>query len=497
MRIVLINAPLKSAVCDWGVGHQMPLGLLMVGGPLLDAGYPVKLIDAAHHHLRDTEIVQEIIAFAADVVLIGHVGSTSAHLCCLRVLRALKATRPQVITVYGGVHPTYHDRAILAEHPQVDVIVRGEGEETVLDLVRALARRSNTSSSPCINGWEDDLPCVQSITWRKQGAVRRNPSRIPLQNLDAPRIGWELIEDWDLYRAFGLGRAAVVQFSRGCPHLCTYCGQWMFWKRWRHREVMRFVDEIAWLHREHGVQFFWLADENPTTLKDVWRSVLEEIVRRNLSIGWCGSIRAQDIVRDADILELYKQSGCLYVLMGIETLTEESLARVRKESCIDDGYQAVRLLRRHNIMSIVDYLFGLDEETPHTLWRALRGLLRYESDFVNALYLTPHAWTPPGHELKNAPIVEPDLWKWDYRHQVIGVGKLSPTQLFMGVKAVEGLYHLHPRRLWRMIAVPDPRLRQQLRFSFWHTAMTFWYEVYEHFADRVGGRWFHRPSLNR
>src|SRR5207244_2860911 len=114
----------------------------------------------------------------------------------------------------------------------------------------------------------------------------------------------------------------------------------------------------------------------PTTLKDVWRSVLEEIVRRNLSIGWCASIRAQDIVRDADILELYKQSGCLYVLMGIETLTEESLARVRKESCIDDGYQAVRLLRRHNIMSIVDYLFGICdfvEETPQLRLHAQAG----------------------------------------------------------------------------------------------------------------------------
>ena len=88
--------------------------------------------------------------------------------------------------------------------------------------------------------------------------------------------------EWDGYQAFGLGRAAVVQFPRGCPHTCTYCGQWMFWKHWRHRTVQAFVDEVEWLHRTHGVRFFWLADENPTTIPEVWQQVLEEIIRRRL-----------------------------------------------------------------------------------------------------------------------------------------------------------------------------------------------------------------------
>lgn len=87
--------------------------------------------------------------------------------------------------------------------------------------------------------------------------------------------------------------------------------------------------------------------------------------------------------------------------------------------------------------------------------------------------------------MRDAPVVENDLWKWDYRHQVIGVKHLSPTQLFIGVKLVKFLYHLHPRRLWRILTAPDPPLRQQLRFAFWHTAAVFGYEIYEHIADRV------------
>src|SRR5215207_7044320 len=100
MRIVLINAPLKTAVCDYGVGHQMPLGLLMVGGPLMHAGNDVKLIDAARDHPSATEIVGRVAAFRADIAMIAHVGSTTAHTACLRTMRAIKTVLPGTITVY-------------------------------------------------------------------------------------------------------------------------------------------------------------------------------------------------------------------------------------------------------------------------------------------------------------------------------------------------------------------------------------------------------------
>jgi anaerobic magnesium-protoporphyrin IX monomethyl ester cyclase len=482
MRIALVNGPLVSAVCDLGVGHQMPLGLLMVGGPLLDAGHQVRLIDAASEHLSDAEIARRVAAFEAELVMIAHVGSTTAHPACLRALRAVKAALPHVITIYGGVHPTYHYRAILAAHAEVDVIVRGEGEATTLELVEALAQRAP------IGGWlpTSELARILGLAYRRDGAPAVSGPRAAIGELDAYRIGWELIEDWDRYQAFGLGRAAVVQFSRGCPHTCTYCGQWMFWKRWRYRDAVRFADEVEWLHREHGVRFFWLADENPTTLKHEWARCLAEIGRRNLDISLCASIRAQDIVRDADILPLYRQAGFLYVLMGVETVTDATLDKIHKGMTVDDAYQAVRLLRRHGIMSIVDYIFGLEEETPRTLWRGLRGLMRYDGDFVNALYITPHAWTPLGHELESAPLVERDVAKWDYRHQVLAVKHLTPTQLFVGVKLVELIYHLHPRRLARVLAARDPRLRRQLRFSLRHTAAVFFAELAEHVAGRLG-----------
>lgn len=483
MRVALINAPQRSIVCEQGVGHQMPVGLLMIGGPLLDAGHDVTFIDAERKQLTPSETARLVCAGQPEVVVLSHVASTPGHPVSLETLRAIKARNPSITTVYGGVYPTYHDREILEHELSVDVVVRGEGEATVQDLIATLAEATRLERGDSLVE-ATDLSAVAGITWRQAGTITANPARTAIRDLDAYRIGWELIDDWDGYQAFGMGRAAVVQFSRGCPHTCTYCGQWMFWKKWRHRDVTRFVDEIEWLYREKGVRFFWLADENPTTIKGVWASVLDEIAGRNLDIGICASIRAGDIVRDADILHLYRNAGFLYVLMGVETVSDDALERIRKGSSVDDAYQAVRLLRQHGIMSIVDYMFGIEDETAVTIRRGLAGLHRYDGDFVNALYLTPHDWTPLGHAARSAPVVEPDLARWDYRHQVLAVRTMSPGRLVVAVKLVELIYHLHPQRLWRVVAHPDRRLRRHLRFSYLHTARVFLAEVFEAFKWR-------------
>lgn len=169
---------------------------------------------------------------------------------------------PGVFTVYGGPHPTYHATDILGAHLEVDVIVRGEGEAVALDLVTALAAGG-------------DLAGVAGLVFRRDGGVLSTPAAPSIANLNAWRVGWELIGDWDIYQCFGPGRAAIVQFSRSCPHTCSYYGQYQFWTRWRFRDPVRVAAEIAWLHRTHGVMFVDLVDENPTSSKRMWRGFLK------------------------------------------------------------------------------------------------------------------------------------------------------------------------------------------------------------------------------
>jgi anaerobic magnesium-protoporphyrin IX monomethyl ester cyclase len=471
MKILLINPPYQTITSNLGVGHQIPLGLLMVGGPLLDAGHEVRLIDAECRRLSLDAIVREVQHSSPDLVMTGHAGSTPAHPICARMLRSIKARIPGVLTAYGGVYPTYHSGRILAEEPAIDLVVRGEGEATTLELVRALESGRLGAGSR--------LGHVPGLAYRDGGAVVLTADRTPIQDLDAWRIGWELIECWDDYQCFGLGRAAIVQFSRGCPHRCTYCGQHGFWVKWRHRDPSKLADEVAWLHRTHGINFVTLADENPTTLNDKWRCFLEEMVARKLPVRFFATIRATDIVRDRDILHLYREAGLLYVLMGVESTDDEVLLQIRKGSTTREDYQACRLLKQHGIFSIIGYITGFGGEDRSSFRTALRQLRLYDGDYLNAMYVTPHAWTPFGEEARGRGVVQPDQAKWDYRHQVLAQDKLRPWQLFLAVKWLELRFHLRPGRLWSILRERDRQRRHQRLWVFRHTALVWMAEVIE------------------
>ena len=138
MRILLINPGHPSIGSRIPDEHLPPLGLLSVGGPLIDDGHAVRLLDAEFGPMPVGDIVAEAAAFAPDAVLVGHSGSTSGHPGAVEIFRALRRRFPSCKIVYGGVFPTYHWREVLAEEPQIDVVVRGEGEETARKLMRAL-----------------------------------------------------------------------------------------------------------------------------------------------------------------------------------------------------------------------------------------------------------------------------------------------------------------------------------------------------------------------
>jgi anaerobic magnesium-protoporphyrin IX monomethyl ester cyclase len=297
VKITLINPPHTAIGSRIPREHLPPLGLLSIGGPLLDAGFLVDLVDAELAPLSLAEIVREVERRRADVVMIGHSGSSTAHPTVVQLSRLLKAAIPKLLIVYGGVHPTYHWDEILEECAEIDVIVRGEGERTAVDLMRAIVTRGSLSS-------------IRGLAFRLHGKIIATPSAEVIRDLDAYRVGWELI-DHSRYSYWGGKRAVVVQFARGCPYLCSYCGQRGFWTQWRHRDPVKLARELARLHREHGVELINFADELPTGSRKMWQTFLEALIAENVPLLLVGSTRASDIVRDRDILHLYERAGVI------------------------------------------------------------------------------------------------------------------------------------------------------------------------------------------
>ena len=471
MRILLVNVPHPAIGSRIPDDHLPPLGLLAIGGPLIDDGHEVRLLDAEFGPMPTRAIVDAALGFAPDAVLFGHSGSTSGHPVIAEVAQAIATAIPWVLIVYGGVFPTYHWREILQQESYVTAIVRGEGEETARRLMRALDRGQH-------------LADIAGVAYREAGLpVATKPAPV-IRDLDAYRIGWELI-DHARYSYWGGLRAVVVQFSRGCPHLCNYCGQRGFWTRWRHRDPLRFARELARLSREHGVKVINFADENPTVSKKVWRVFLEALIAENVDLILVGSTRADDIVRDADILHLYRKAGWVRFLLGMESTDQRTLELIRKGAATTTDREAIRLMRRHGILSMATWVVGFEEETDRDHWRGLRQLLACDPDQIQMLYVTPHRWTPYFRFAAERRVIQTDRRRWDYKHQVLATRYLAPWRVLLWFKFTELVLQCRPRAIWRTYFQRDARLRHAMR---WYTQMgrRVWpFEILNFLRDRL------------
>ncbi|HEX8987467.1 MAG TPA: magnesium-protoporphyrin IX monomethyl ester anaerobic oxidative cyclase [Rhodocyclaceae bacterium] len=458
-RILLLNPPhtaIGSRVPD---DHLPPLGLLAIGGPLLDAGFDVELLDAEFGPLKQDEIVARIVRAAPRVVMTGHSGSSSAHATVATLAELIKAALPETLIVYGGVFPTFHCREVLERCPAIDFVVRGEGERTATRLALAIAAGARPGDAA--------LAAIEGIAYRCRGQVVVTRRPLPIENLDDYRVGWELI-DHTRYSYWGGRRAVVVQFSRGCPYLCSYCGQRAFWVRWRHRDPVRFAAELARLHREHGVEVINFADELPTGSRAAWQAFLEALIAEDVKLTLVGSTRAGDIVRDADILHLYRRGGVVRFLLGIETYDESTLHGIRKDTSTAMDREAIRLLRDHGIISMATYVVGFEEERDGHYWASLKQLLRYDPDQIQLLYLTPHRWTSYFASVAHREVVQPDTRLWDYKHQVLATRHVPAWRVLLWVKFIEAAMQLRPRALARTFLSTDPEFRHGMR---WYVRM--------------------------
>jgi len=464
-RVLLINPARRFIANHHGVGYLTPLGLVSIGGPLIDAGFTVKLIDHDAYGWSFKKLIREAGKIQADYVLLGHSGSTAAHKTALKTIHEIKNNFPNVKIIYGGVYPSYADQSIMRECHEIDFIVRGEGEQTIVELIRALENCGN-------------LETVEGITWRNGNQIIANHSRAPIQNLDAYRPGWELV-DWSLYRMFGFECAAGLQFSRGCPLTCSYCGQWMFWKKWRHRSPENIVEQLRVLKNQYGVDYVWFADENFSADKDTLKRLLELIIAADLNLSLNINMTAADVVRDADMIHLYKAAGVDYMVMGVESLKDQVIVDIRKNNPFAISKEAVRLLRQNNILSLTNIIYGLEVESWKTIGEKFQNLLELDSDILNACYIMPHFWTMQGKTVKPFDVIQSDLSKWSYRNQIIATPYLKPFELFLGVKLTEALYHLRPKALKRIFFAEDKRYRKIMRSSMWAGIRVILAEIFE------------------
>jgi anaerobic magnesium-protoporphyrin IX monomethyl ester cyclase len=190
-------------------------------------------------------------------------------------------------------------------------------------------------------------------------------------------------------------------------------------------------------------------------------------------------------VRDAAILHLYRKAGVARLLMGIESTDERTLQRIRKGSTQAIDREAIRLLRRHGIISMAACVTGFAQESDADYWRTLRQILEYDPDQIQLLYATPHRWTAFAEEQASRKVIQTDLSRWDYKHQVLKSEQVPNWRVLFWMKLIEAVSQLRPKSVLRVLAHPDPGFRSAMRWYYSIGRQVWPYELWHWlFYDR-------------
>ncbi len=422
MRIVLVHPNYHSGGAEIA-GTWPPAWVAYLAGHLKDAGFSdVHFIDAMTNNLDDAEVRRRLAELKPDVV--GVTSITPSIYKAEEVLKAALETCPDAVRVLGGVHATFMYKQVLSEAPWIDVIVRGEGEEIFLNLIRAIDQ----------GRWPVDRHEIKGLAFRDGDKIIATQAAPTVKDLDAINPNWELL-DWSKYMYIPLGvRVAIPNMARGCPFTCSFCSQWKFWRDYRVRDPIKVVDEIERLVRDHDVGFFILADEEPTINRKKFIQFCEELIARGLpdKIKWGINTRVTDIMRDKDLLPFYREAGLVHVSLGTEAAAQLKLDRFNKETKVGENKEAIRLLREADIFVEAQFIVGLDNETEETLEETYQMAWDWQPDLANWAMYTPWPFTPLFQEIRDKVEVF-DFSKYNFVTPIMKPEALTRGELLNGV----------------------------------------------------------------
>ena len=389
MVICLINPPQLSTPYQLTDGLMPPLGIMFLSAVLKQEGFDVHVIDAPgeaptnrYEHdgipLRGLGIEAILDSIPGGTRLVGIAGIFSMnHHLLMELARSIKERFPEVIVVVGGSHAT-----AVAEHVMnsrvVDVVCLGESERSLPALCHALER----------NGWRTipaDLAGIAGIAYRDGERIVVNRDVELIDDVDAlPYPDWESVPMQTYYNfkeANGpvwTDRWVPLLSSRGCPYDCAFCSTPSIWRRrWRPRDPVKLVDEIAWLQREHGIQEVHFEDENMSTYPERLKAFCDELVRRDIGIKWqaANGMRAHGL--DRELLAKMVASGCTNLVLAPESGSRCLLRDgLNKDIDLDEIARAGRTAHGLGLRTSTFFMMGMPGETRRDVARTLAYLMR-------------------------------------------------------------------------------------------------------------------------
>ncbi|MFC2051608.1 B12-binding domain-containing radical SAM protein [Chloroflexota bacterium] len=344
-----------------------PLGLAWLAVALEQNSISVEILDALVER-KDLETVSnDVKKTCPDIVGITCVTATRSD--AFKMADKIRGTYSSTTIVMGGPHVTFTAEDTLQNIQSVDIIVRGEGEVTFVELVKALESGK-------------DLTQVKGISFRSGENIIHNPSRPFIEDLDSlpfPARHLLPMEKYDFTIPFSNVKATNVMSGRGCPIGCIYCSTSAMWgKKIRVRSPSHVVDEIEQIVKEYGIKGIYFFDDTFTFHKRRTTEICDEIIQRGLDLTWFCESRVDDV--DEELLTKMKKAGCKIITFGIESGSQRVLDIIKKKTTIAQSINAINLCKKVGIKSKSFFIYGVPGELLQDMEATIRLVYGLNSD---------------------------------------------------------------------------------------------------------------------
>ncbi len=425
MRVMFIEPP-KHFWFLMGEYLPPPLGILQLAAYLEreNRDAEIEVVDCQAESLDWKGLEQRIGSFDPDVVASSGLATCNTYLVA-RTLATAKKVKPNVLTVAGGQHFTATAKESLKEYPEIDVIVRGEGEQTLAELIRSVSEGKSFSR-------------VRGISFRSNGEIVENSTRPLIEDLDTlPFPGYHFVRDSIRKYHFTMMAGSdivyvIIEGSRGCQHHCSFCTQWRHWGgRYRFKSGRRVAEEMEFCYREFDSKFIWLTDDDFTLGKRA-SDLCDEILKRGLGdeIMWFVQARCDDVVKHRDLISKMRRAGNRWILLGAESHSKSILQSLNKKLDPEETREAVKILKENDIFAQTTFIVGHREDSAESIANLREFVNDVNPDLAIFMLLTPFPGTETCRLAVENKWIEDFNWAdYDMVHPIMPTENLSRAEL--------------------------------------------------------------------
>ncbi|MDP2939819.1 MAG: radical SAM protein [Candidatus Omnitrophota bacterium] len=438
MRDDRCQAPVKGMAAQ---PIRTPLDLAYIASTLENVGVECKIKDYPSEKQGWPNFEEDLKKFKPDVLVISV--TTPTLVADLTAASLAKRFKNDILVISKGAHYLVEDEEVLKKFQDLDIIIRGESEFTVAEIVSS-----------------DNLENVLGITFRKNGLIKRTPNRPLLENLDSLPFPARHLLNNELYLTPDTKEPITLIYTgRGCFHQCVFCAvPFVAGHKVKLRSPQIIVSEIEECIKKYNIRnFFFRADT--FTWDEKWViEICKLIIDKDIQIRWGTNSRVDTI--NENRLHWMKKAGCWVIGFGVESGNQESLDLMKKKTKVKDAFRAISLCKRYGIKTYALFVIGFPWEKRSDIKDTIRLTKALNPSFIDINI----AYPLPGTELfrlakKENLFNEKDLHGYDYAKPLIRTKYLTTKELINLRRWALLSFYLRPSYIARtLLSIRSPKI---------------------------------------